>query len=75
MNFNKDEVLFVGDSDVDIKTGKNAGLKCIWVSWGFRKKQDIEELKPDFIVNEAKDILLIIDKLNNKPKVVNAVVK
>lgn len=75
MNFNKDEVLFVGDSDVDIKTGKNAELKCIWVSWGFRSLEDIKDNEPDFKANKASDILLVIDKLNNKPIVVNPVTK
>ena len=28
--------VYIGDSDVDIATARNAGLPCISVSWGFR---------------------------------------
>ncbi|MBR7082917.1 MAG: HAD hydrolase-like protein, partial [Clostridia bacterium] len=30
------ETVFVGDSDVDVKTGNNAGMRVIGVSWGYR---------------------------------------
>lgn len=31
-----DDAVYIGDSDVDIDTAKNAGLDCISVDWGFR---------------------------------------
>ena len=31
-----DRAVYVGDSDVDIETARNAGMSCISVSWGFR---------------------------------------
>ncbi len=31
-----DEAVFIGDSDVDVLTAKNAGMPCIAVTWGFR---------------------------------------
>ena len=34
-----DRAVFVGDSDVDVATAKNAGLPCICVTWGFREKE------------------------------------
>ncbi len=40
----KSEAVFVGDSEVDIQTAKNAELDCIGVLWGFRKKEEIEKL-------------------------------
>ena len=33
-----DNAVYVGDSDVDIETARNAGLPCISVLWGFRDK-------------------------------------
>ena len=36
------ECLYVGDSEVDIETGKNAGLKTISVTWGFRVRTGIK---------------------------------
>ena len=38
----KTTAVYVGDSDVDIETAKNAGIPCISVSWGFRS---VDELK------------------------------
>ena len=32
------ECVYVGDSDVDIETAKNAGIDCVSVSWGFRSR-------------------------------------
>lgn len=37
-NINKHDAVYIGDSDVDIKTAQNAGIDCISVLWGFRDK-------------------------------------
>lgn len=34
-----DHAVYIGDSDVDIQTAKNAGLPCLSVSWGFRDRE------------------------------------
>ncbi len=36
-----DEVVYVGDSEVDVLTAKNTGIPCISVLWGFRSKQQL----------------------------------
>lgn len=51
------EVAFVGDSDVDIQTGKNAKVFTIGVSWGFRTREDLVKNGADFIADEVSDIL------------------
>ena len=55
--FNKEESFFIGDSDVDIKTGKNANLKTIAVTWGFRSREILEAENPDFIADNAEEML------------------
>lgn len=35
-NITKKDVVYIGDSDVDIETAKNAGVDIISVNWGFR---------------------------------------
>lgn len=60
MNLTKDEVIFVGDTKVDIATGKNAGLKTIGCLWGFRDRAEFLEAGADYIVKEADEILNIV---------------
>ena len=45
--------LFVGDSDVDVRTAKNGGLAVCAVLWGFRKREELEPLRPDFFAETA----------------------
>lgn len=59
----KDKVFFVGDSEVDIQTAKNAKIPVIAVTWGFRGKDTLEACKPDFIADNPEEVLDII--LNN----------
>ena len=58
---NKD-IFFVGDTSTDIKTAKNAGMKSIGVTWGFRPREELEEHGADFIVNHPLEIIDIIKK-------------
>lgn len=44
MGVSNAECVYVGDSEVDIETAKNAGMDCISVTWGFR---NAEQLAPD----------------------------
>ena len=37
-----DRCIYVGDSEVDVRTAKNAGVPCLSVLWGFRGKEQIE---------------------------------
>lgn len=39
----KEKAIYVGDSDVDIQTAANSGLKCISVTWGFRSTAFLKE--------------------------------
>ncbi|MCK4551480.1 MAG: HAD family hydrolase [Tenericutes bacterium] len=56
----KDEVLYVGDTNTDIQTARNAGLKSVGVLWGFRKREELELEGATFIVENPMDILKII---------------
>lgn len=37
----KSDVIYLGDSDVDMKTGANAGVETIGVTWGFRSREEL----------------------------------
>jgi len=54
------EILYIGDSETDIYTGKNAGMRVGAVNWGFRGQSELEEAGADYIFHEINDILSII---------------
>ncbi|MCQ2591801.1 MAG: HAD-IA family hydrolase [Treponema sp.] len=56
----KKQVVYVGDSDVDIQTGKNAGIDEIGVSWGFRGKEFLVNHGAETIVNNCDELLKAI---------------
>lgn len=37
-----EETIYIGDSDVDLETARNAGTASAWVSWGFRRRDEME---------------------------------
>ena len=37
------QAVYVGDSEVDIQTAKNASLPCISVTWGFRTREQLQD--------------------------------
>ena len=39
-----EDTVYVGDSEVDLETAQNAGMRLAMVCYGFRKKEDLEKL-------------------------------
>lgn len=56
-----DKAVYVGDSDVDVKTAKNAGIKCVGVTWGFRDRDVLEKEGADYIIDEPMELMEIIN--------------
>ncbi|WP_077155164.1 HAD family hydrolase [Bacteroides bouchesdurhonensis] len=52
----KKEVLYVGDSGVDMQTAANAGITACGVTWGFRPRTELEKFNPSYIVDSAEEI-------------------
>lgn len=63
LNAQKSETLYVGDSEVDILTGKNSGLKVLSVSYGFRDKTYLKSQGAGDIVDNTVDIYSFIVKI------------
>ena len=56
-SIDKEEVIYIGDSDVDMKTGRNAGVKTIGVSWGFRGEEELKSYFPWHIAHNASELI------------------
>ncbi|MBQ5883406.1 MAG: HAD family hydrolase [Clostridia bacterium] len=56
----KDNCFYVGDSDVDVKTAHNSGIKCIACTWGFRDRSVLEKENPEYIIDNVNEILKIV---------------
>ena len=56
----KEDAVYIGDSEVDIETARNAGIDCIGVDWGFRDGEYLRELGAKYIVNHPDEVLKII---------------
>lgn len=57
MGIDRSRVIHIGDSDVDVYTAKNAGIRCIACSWGFRSAQSLIDAGADIIANKPSDII------------------
>ncbi len=57
LGVSKEKAVYVGDSEVDCITAKNAGIPCIGVTWGFRDKSVLVENGADFIADISEDIV------------------
>lgn len=60
MNRKPEEILYIGDSKTDMKTGENAGMDTIGVTWGFRGREELETNGAVYIVDRPEEILDII---------------
>lgn len=65
LGLSKDECIYVGDTDVDMKTGNSAGFYTVGVLWGFRDRQELCENGADKIVSHPSEIIELV-KLENK---------
>ena len=52
-----EEVLYVGDSGVDMQTAINSGVDAVGVAWGFRPKAELESFCPKGIIDKAEELL------------------
>lgn len=59
-NIAKEEVLYIGDSGVDMQTAANAGVTACGVTWGFRPRTELEEFHPEYIVDKPEEIRLVL---------------
>lgn len=60
LNARKEEILYVGDSDVDMKTARNSNLTSVGVTWGFRDAAVLLGSGAKHIINEPRELLKLL---------------
>lgn len=56
-----DQAYFLGDSQPDVRTGRNAGCTSVACTWGFRDFAVLEEEYPDFLIDAPAELIDIVD--------------
>ena len=53
----KEETIYIGDTSVDMQTGKSAGVFTVGALWGFRDREELEENDADAIIASPDELL------------------
>ena len=59
-NLKPEEILFVGDSDIDMQTAVNANMFPIGVTWGYRTEEELKNSGAKLVVNTASELIEIL---------------
>jgi phosphoglycolate phosphatase len=60
MGFKPEEILFIGDSDIDMETATNAKMNAVGVLWGYRSKEDLLSSGAKYILEKPSDLIAIL---------------
>ena len=52
--------VYVGDSEVDVLTAKNAGMPCVGCLWGFRDRETLESVGAEYMISSPEEIVGLI---------------
>ena len=55
--------VYVGDSEVDVLTAKNAGVPCVSVLWGFRDREDMEAAGAEYYCDATAKLVETIEEI------------
>ena len=55
-SLNKDDTVFIGDSNHEIEVGKKLGIKTVAVTWGFNSENKLKSHNPDFIAHNSEEL-------------------
>ena len=55
------KAIYIGDSEVDVITAKNAGIPCLSVLWGFRDREDMEAAGAEYFCEKTDALAAAIE--------------
>lgn len=59
-NLKPEEILFVGDSDIDMQTAINANMFPVGVTWGYRTEEELKNSGAKVVINNASELIEIL---------------
>ena len=60
LDLSPSQILYVGDSDIDMKTGVAAGMHTVGVLWGFRTKDELQKNGAKTLIGKPRELLALI---------------
>lgn len=57
LNLQREDAVYIGDSDVDLATSQNAGMDVIMVGWGFRTEEFLKKCGATSVIHKPEEIL------------------
>ena len=63
MGLKPEEVVYAGDSEPDIVTAQNGGMKSAACLWGYRDEETLRKLGPDVVASDSAQLLELIERL------------
>lgn len=64
LGIKREEVLYLGDTNTDMQTGKNAQVDTAGVTWGFRDRKELEAFSPRLIADHPSEVARFIKDVN-----------
>lgn len=61
LKMDKEGCVMIGDGPNDILAAKNAGIRCIAVTYGYTDRAELEKLHPDYTIGSIGELVRIID--------------
>lgn len=60
----REEILYLGDTNTDMETGRNAGVDTVGAAWGFRPREELESYSPLLVADRPEQIVRLIKDVN-----------
>ena len=61
LGFSPDETAFIGDSEVDVQTARNACMMAVGCSWGYRERALLSESGADVLLDEPRELIKLFE--------------
>lgn len=61
-----EQCIYIGDSEVDVTTAKNAGVPCLSVSWGFRDEETLRRAGADHICRDPRELCAVLRQMHKE---------